>query len=169
MKTYLILLGLAGAAAAGPTMTDRITPEEIAARQKATTPFNAIPRPVIGAEGQVANPAGQSLINQSEILNDGIHWTLVPKGAVLHIPPAFSDRVGAKPLGKLLTWTEFLTANRNWLFTEEVTLDLAAGKKPFALSRQEAWNKGNKVVIAVLRGGPISVRNEPNAPVALVP
>lgn len=169
MKTYLILLGLAGAAAAGPKMTDRITPEEIAARQKASAPLSVIPQPAAGAQGQVTTPAGQSLIKQSEILNDGIHWTLVPKGAVLHIPPTFSDRVGAKPLGKLLTWTDFLTANRNWLFTEEVTFDHASGKKPFAASRQEAWGKGNKVVVAVLRGGPISVRTEPSPPVAIVP
>ena len=169
MKTYLILLGLAGSATAGPRMTDRITPDEIAARQKSSAPLAALPRPMAGAAGQVTSPAEQSLIKQSEILNDGIHWTLVPKGAVLHIPPAFSDRVGAKPLGKLLTWTEFLTANRSWLFTEEVTFDHAAGKKPFAASRHDAWNKGNKVVVAVLRGGPISVRSEPTTPVASVP
>jgi hypothetical protein len=169
MKTTILLLCLGGVAVAGPKMTDRITAEEIAARQKAPTPLAAIPQPTAAKEAEVTRPGGQSLIKQSDILNDGINWTLVPKGAVLHIPPAFGNRVGAKPLGTLLTWTEFLTVNRNWLFTEEVTFEHATGKKPFAASRREAWSKGGKVVIAVHQGGPISVRNEATSPVAVVP
>jgi hypothetical protein len=167
MKAPLILLALTGAALAGPPMTDRITPEEIAARQKSATPLAAIPQPAAPTEARVARPGDQSIIKQSDILNDGIHWTLVPKGSVLHIPAAFSTRVGAKPLGTLLTWSEFLTVNRNWLFTEEVTFDQASGKSPFAPSRLGAWDKNGKVVVAVHFGGPISVvRGEPSNPVA---
>ena len=168
MKTTLILLALASASFAAPTMTDRITPEEIAARQKAASPLAAIPQPAaVPAEAPVTRPGEQSLIKQSDILNDGMNWTIVPKGAVLHIPHTFATRVGAKPIGTLLPWVEFLTVNRNWLFTEEVTFDIAAGKKPILPSRFEAWQKVNKVVVAVHQGGPISVRPQPPAnPVA---
>ena len=167
MKTTLILLALASTSFAGPAMTDRITPEEIAARQKAPSPLASIPQPAaVPAEAPVAHPGEQSLIKQSDILNDGMNWTIVPKGAVLHIPPAFATRVGAKPIGKLLPWVEFLTVNRNWLFTEEVTFDIAAGKKPILPSRLEAWQKVNKVIVAVHQGGPISVRPQPATPVA---
>ncbi|MEK7953781.1 hypothetical protein [Luteolibacter soli] len=164
MKTTLLLLALANAALAAPTMTESITPEEIAARQKAPSPLAAIPQPAASTEtGTVVHPEEQSIIKQSDILNDGQHWTLVPKGAVLHIPPAFTTRVGAKPVGTLLPWVEFLTVNRNWLFTEEVNIDNASGKTPLPPSRLEAWQKLKKVVVAVHLGGPISVRTQPPA------
>lgn len=164
MKTTLLLLSsLAGAAFAAPAMTDRITPEEIAARQKSAP---AVTQPVEAAEAKVARPGEQSLIKQSDILADGNNWTLVPKGAVLHIPAALNNRVGAKPLGTLLSWTDFLTVNRGWLFTEEVTFDQAAGKTPIPPSRTEFWKKNGKVIVAVHLGGPISVRTEPVTPVA---
>lgn len=164
MKTTLLLLSsLAGAAFAAPAMTDRVTPEEIAARQKSAS---AVTQPVEVPEAKVARPAEQSLIKQSDILSDGNNWTLVPKGAVLHIPAALNNRVGAKPLGTLLSWTDFLTVNRGWLFTEEVTFDQAAGKTPIPPSRTEFWKKNGKVIVAVHLGGPISVRTEPVTPVA---
>ena len=164
MKTTLLLLSsLAGAAFAAPAMTDRITPEEIAARQKSAP---AVTQPVEAAEAKVARPGEQSLIKQSDVLSDGNNWTLVPKGAVLHIPAALNNRVGAKPLGTLLSWTDFLTVNRGWLFTEEVTFDQAAGKTPIPPSRTEFWKKNGKVIVAVHLGGPISVRTEPLTPVA---
>ena len=167
MKTTLFLLtSLAGAAIAGPTMTDRITPEEIAARQKSTPA--AFFQPVAGAEAKVARPGEQSLIKQSDILTDGHNWTLVPKGAVLHIPAAMSNRVGAKPVGTLLSWIDFLTVNRGWLFTEEVTFEQAAGKTPIPPSRHDFWKKNGKVIVAVHLGGPISVRTEPTTPVASI-
>lgn len=167
MKTTLLLLSsLAGAALAAPAMTDRITPEEIAARQK---PAAAVTQPAEVAEAKVARPGEQSLIRQSDILSDGNNWTLVPKNAVLHIPAALNNRIGAKPLGTLLSWTDFLTINRGWLFTEEVTFDQAAGKTPIPPSRTEFWKKNGKVIVAVHLGGPISVRTEPVTPVASTP
>lgn len=161
--TLLLLSSLAGAALAAPAMTDRITPDEIAARQKSAP---AIAQPVEAAEAKVARPTEQSLIKQSDILSDGNNWTLVPKGAVLHIPAALNNRIGAKPVGTLLSWTDFLTVNRGWLFTEEVTFDQAAGKTPIPPSRTEFWKKNGKVIVAVHLGGPISVRTEPVTPVA---
>jgi hypothetical protein len=166
MKTTLFLLAsLAGGALAAPPMTDRITPEEIAARRTAS-PVAALEQQVAGAEAKVARPGEQSLIKQSEILSDGTHWTLVPKGAVLHIPAAMAARVNAKPIGTLLSWNEFLVANRGWLFTEEVTMDQAAGKNAIPASRTEFWQKNGKVIVAVHLGGPISVIALPSTPVA---
>lgn len=169
MKSPLILLALAGTVAAAPQMTDRITVEEIAARHK-SSPMAAIPKPnATGQQTVVARPGDQSLIEQSDVLNDGINWTLVPKGAVLHVPQPFASRVGSKPLGNLMTWSDFLKVNRSWLFTEEVLIDQAAGKRPIPPSRNDAWIKLGKVVVAVLHGGPISVRPEPTTPVASTP
>ncbi|MCW1884252.1 hypothetical protein OKA04_05880 [Luteolibacter flavescens] len=167
MKSTLILLALASVAAAAPRMTDRVTPEEILARQK-PSPLSAIPQPAAPDEAPVVRPGEQSLIKKSEVLSDGTHWTIVPKGAVLHTPPAFAAKVGAKPIGTLLSWSEFLTANRAWLNTEEVSFDNAAGKTALPPAKQENWQKQAKVVVAVHLGGPISVRPQPQpeAPVA---
>lgn len=166
MKTSLpLLLVLAGAALAGPGMTDRVTPAEIASRQT-PSPLQALQEAAPEAEAKVARATGQSLIAQSDILHDGRNWTIVPKGAVLHIPAALAPRVGARPLGTLLTWNEFLTVNRGWVFTEEVTMDQAAGERPIGASRMDFWAKNGKVIVAVHLGGPISVRKEALTPVA---
>jgi hypothetical protein len=165
MKSPLILIALAASSFAAPTMTDRVTAEELEARRKGANPLATLPQPAAGDTAKVARPEGESLIRQSDILSDGTHWTLVPKGAVLHTPPAFAARVGAKPLGTLLSWTDFLTVNRNWLFIEEVSFAQAAGKDPLAPGRADSWAKLGKVVVAVHLGGPISVRTpEPAAP-----
>lgn len=150
------LAGLLAIAHAAPTVSDTPTPEQFAAMRKAS-PMDSLPQTPADVEKQVLRAGEQSLIKQSEILNDGTHWTLVPKGAVLHVPPSMANRVGAKPLGTLLPWMDFLMANRAWLSTEETTFDQAAGKTPLMPERLAAWPKLNKVVVAVHQGGPISV------------
>jgi hypothetical protein len=169
MKSPLFLMTLAVATAIGaPQMTDRITPEEIAARRK-SSPMKVVDTPSVAAGPAAARPGEPSLIKQSDILSDGHNWTIVPKGALLHVPEALANRVGARPIGTLLVWNEFLTVNRGWLFTEEVTFAQAAGKAPIPASRTEFWQKNGKVIVAVHLGGPISVRSEPATPVAATP
>lgn len=169
MRTTLaILSSIAGSAIAAPQMVDRVTPEQMAERQS-STPFAALQQQQEQAtadmNAKVERPGEQSLIKQSDILHDGSNWTIVPKGALLHVPAQMSARVGAKPLGTLLGWTEFLTANRAWIATEEVSFEQAAGKKPVADTKKEFWATQTKVVVAVHQGGPISVRTpQPAAP-----
>jgi hypothetical protein len=160
MKNTILFLAVAsGSALAAPSVTDRITPEQMAERQ-AGSPFDELKKQQQTAdkEAQVVRPEGQSLIKQSEILHDGAHWTLVPKGAVLHVPAQMSPRVGTKPIGTLLSWSDFLIANRAWIQTEEVTFDQAAGKVPLQDARKEFWHNQTKVIVAVHLGGPISVK-----------
>jgi hypothetical protein len=167
MKTpaFFLVLAAAGSAFAETPITDRITPEQMAALQGAPSPFDALKKQQQQAEKEanVSRPDSQSLIKQSEILHDGTHWTMVPKGAVLHTPAQMSPRVGTKPLGTLLSWEDFLIANRGWIQTEEVTFDQAAGKAPLQEARQEFWKNQTKVIVAVHLGGPISVKVTPPA------
>jgi len=167
MKNTLPLLAvLTGAALAAPPMTDRITPEQMAQRQSSNNAFTELQKKAQTAEkeAQVARPGGQSIISQSEILHDGQHWTLVPKGAVLHVPAQMRPRVGLKPIGTLLSWIDFLTANRAWIATEEVSYDQACGKKPLPEARVEYWKNQTSVIVAVYQGGPISVKQVEPAP-----
>jgi hypothetical protein len=169
MKISLLLLSaLAGSALAEPPMTDRITPEEMSKLQGATSPIEALKKEqqqtVDPKKDKVERASEQSLIKQSDILHDGSNWTIVPKGAVLHVPAQMAPRVGAKPLGTLLSWDDFLMANRAWISTEEVSFEQAAGKQPLVAAHKEYWPTQTKVIVAVYHGGPISVRTPQPAP-----
>lgn len=156
MKSTLILLALVANAAAGPPVLQRITPASLAKLQQ-STPMSRLQRPVEG-EAIVERPAEQSIIKQSMILHDGQNWTLVPKGAVLFLPDPLKNRVDVKPLGTLLPFVDFLTKNRSWITTNEVTFNQAAGTEALPEERSTFWSKQDKMVIAVHQSGPISVR-----------
>lgn len=172
MKSTLSLLAIlaAGAASAAAQMTDRITPEELAKRQAAPSPFAELKKQEQAneKEAKVVRPGEQSIVAQSEILHDGSNWTMVPKGAVLCVPAQMRPRVGTKPLGTLLSWPDFLIANRAWISTEEVSYDQACGKKPLPPAKVEFWKNQTSVIVATFQGGPISVK-QPEPPAAPAP
>jgi len=156
MKTALILCALATSALAGPPVLVRITPEALAKLQQGN-PMAQLQKPVPG-EAKVTTPENQSILKQSMILHDGKNWTIVPKGAVVFLPETLKSRVDAKPVGKLLTFADFITINRNWITTNEVSFDQAAGNEPLPAASVAFWAKQDKLVIAVHQSGPISVR-----------
>lgn len=165
MKSTLSLLAILSATAAAQ-MTDRITPEEMAKRQSSNTSFAELQKKEQAnqKEANVVRPGEESIIKQSEILHDGTHWTMVPKNAVLHVPAQMKPRVGTKPLGTLLSWSDFLIANRSWITTEEVSYDQACGKKPLPEGKVEFWKNQTSVIVATYQGGPISVKRPEPAP-----
>lgn len=156
MKTTLVLCALAANALAAPPILNRVTPETLAGLQ-ARDPMVRLVKPVEG-EAKIARPQDQSIIKQSTILHDGGNWTLVPNGAVVFLPETMKHRVKPSPAGNLLSWVDFLTANRSWITTVEVSFDQAAGHKPIPPERAAFWAKQDKIVIAVHQRGPISVR-----------
>ena len=156
MKTTLILLALVNAAFAGAPVLARTTPEALAKLQK-NSPMTSLKQPAKD-EAPVARPTGQSIIKQSSILHDGTNWTLVPKGAVIFIPAALKGRVDVSPVGTLLSWSDFLIQNRNWITTTDISFDQAAGNEAMPAERAAFWAKQDKIVIAVHQNGPISVR-----------
>jgi len=169
MKSTLSLLAILSTSAAvtQAQMTDRITPEQMAERQTATSPFAELKKQEQAnqKEANVVRPGEESIIKQSEILHDGTNWTMVPKGAVLHVPAQMKPRVGTKPLGNLMSWSDFLIANRGWITTEEVSYDQAAGKRPLPEAKVEFWKNQTSVIVATYQGGPISVKRiEPATP-----
>jgi len=136
------------------------------ANPRPASPFAALPQtaPVVDGEKSIVRPGQESILAQSSILNDGSFWTLVPKGAVLHIPAGHQAKVDAKPVGTLLPWADFLARNFAWLGTCDIDLAQAAGTRPMAADLPETWGKLGKVVVAVHFAGPISVK--PAAPAA---
>ncbi len=162
MKTALILCALSNTAFAAEPVLQRITPDELAKLQHET--------PLIRLEKSaqsptvVSSPGGQSIIKQSVVLNDGKNWTIIPQGAVIFLPQALKSRVDANPVGTLLQWHDFLTQNRAWITTNDVSFDQASGKEALPPERAAYWAKQEKIVIATHRQGPISVRLAPEPP-----
>lgn len=165
MKTSLILWALASCAFATTPILERATPEALI-KLRQIDPMSSMEKPaedVISASRQQS----QSLIEQSTILCFGGHWTFVPPKAVIHLPAALKARVNTAPSGSLLPWVEFLTKNPNWITTNEVTFDQAAGNEPIPAERMAFLTKQDKVVVAVHQTGPISVHMaESNAQLA---
>ena len=156
MKAAILWIALAGSVCAETTVSEPITAQALLVKQQSVS-LKGLTRTVVGEIAPVPRAETQSIIAQSQILHDGKHWTLVPKGAVLFIPARKSENVGARPVGTLLQWREFLTRNPEWISTQETTFDQASGEVPFAEEKVEFWKKQDRVIVAVHQGGPISV------------
>jgi hypothetical protein len=151
----LLLLALASSAAAAPPILVRVKPEAIAELQKRDPMVRLVKA---GEEAKVVREESPSLIVNSTILHDGKNWTLVPKGAVVHTPSSLRARINKKPVGTLLPWQDFLTRNRTWIVSHEVTFDQAAGNDSLPADQCAAWKQQEKLVVAVHNQGPISVQ-----------
>ncbi len=165
MKTPALILLMAGTAAATPLVLPR-TSQETLARLQGIDPLARYQRPEAVAAPAAARP---SIIRQSTLLHDGVHWTLVPAGAVVHVPASLKQRVGTAPAGTLLPWSDFLALNRGWLTTVEISLEQASGKQALPAERAAFWEKQDRIVIATHRGGPISLHQSEPQPLASNP
>ena len=161
MKTTMLLCAMVASSMAAQPLVPRITADELSRLQKAD-PMIRLQRPA-GDEAKVGRPDSQSIISQSTILTDGTRWTIVPQGAVVHMPENLKSRVSAEPTGELVTWNDFLTANHGWISTCEVSFDQASGKTALPEERTSLWSKQKKIVIAVHQHGPISARLKNNS------
>ncbi|WP_411827255.1 hypothetical protein [Luteolibacter sp. AS25] len=159
MKTFTLWLALAISVSAEPVVNKPVTVQEMKARQLQNSSLGLANLTQTSAEEHAPTPrAGkQSIIAHSEILHDGTHWTLVPKGAVLHIPERQAANVGNRPVGTLLQWRDFLAKNVAWISTHETSFSEASGERSIPEAQTEYWKKQDRVIIAVHQGGPISV------------
>ncbi len=151
MKTAILWIALAVPVCADPTVTEPISTQALLVKQQSNS-FENLERP--DAEAPAIPRSGNlSIIARSEILHDGQHWTLVPKGAVLFVPKRKSENVGSRPIGTLLSWQEFLAKNPAWISTHETTFDQASGEVPFSEEKVEFWKTQECVIVAVHQGG----------------
>ncbi|MFU8894400.1 MAG: hypothetical protein ACNA8L_12320 [Luteolibacter sp.] len=111
-------------------------------------------------EGEAATKVHQpeSIIANSDILSFNGLTTLVPKRAILAVPDAHKNRIGKHVDGhKVVTWKEFLFANRGWITTVEVTRAQAEGREALSEATTERFAKATNLIVATYSGGPISV------------
>lgn len=105
----------------------------------------------------------KDLVSQSDFISSAGAATLVPKHAILKVPVSYADRIRFQEGSRILSWTEFFAANRNWITTIEVTPEQASGKQALSKEASELVAKSSNLIVATHRGGPISVL-APKAP-----
>jgi len=99
----------------------------------------------------------RSIIGSSTLLSSGVHWTLVPRGAVVYVPDHLKGKIVAKPSGTLISWKKFLHKNYGWLHIHPVKMTQAQGKEKISQKSIKAYKSMGKIVVATCAQGPISV------------
>jgi hypothetical protein len=156
MKTTLLLCAFTLNAFASQPVLVRVTPDTLAKLQERDPMIRLVDS--AGNEIKTTSPLSHSTMDQSSILHDGTHWTLVPKGALIHLPAEIKDRSNVKPVGTLLPWKDFLAKNQQWIATSEVSFDQAAGNEELPAEYAGSLANQGKVVVAVHRNDPASVQ-----------
>ncbi len=98
-----------------------------------------------------------NIVDESDFLSFNGRSTLVPKGAILHIPPALKDRIKFTPGNPLLPWGDFFAVNRAWITTVEVSRIQAEGNQALAEETTKSISKSTSLIVATYKTGPISV------------
>ncbi|MBK1791572.1 hypothetical protein [Persicirhabdus sediminis] len=158
MKIYPIILGglvmLYHQLEAVPQkLTAAERSEMVADQRKFFSPEEGKP-----SENKSSTRHKRDLLAQSTILASKGTWTIVPKGAVVHVPEYLRKHVVVAPAGKLVSWAEFLKNNRRVVKSMEVQSDVANGLQPIDELVKEQMMLQRVIVVAVKNRNPIAVR-----------
>lgn len=99
----------------------------------------------------------KDLVSQSDFICVSGVATLVPKHAILKVPAAYERCTTYQQGSRILSWSDFFAANRNWITTVEITPDQAAGKTPLSDELNAFISKSTNLIVATYKGGPISL------------
>jgi hypothetical protein len=109
-----------------------------------------------GADPSVTNRP-KDILADSDFISYNGHATLVPKRAIMQIPKGYADRIRLEPGTKLQSWSDFFAVNRGWITTVEISRVQAEGNQPLPEETQKQLSKSGNLIVAVYRGGPISL------------
>ena len=98
----------------------------------------------------------KNVIERSMILSANGYSTLVPKGAILHLPSKHSSKIVQEPEGNLIAFPEFLRKNIAWLTCREVSMKEAVGDQPLNEQTKEACLNAGRIVISTIQRSPVS-------------
>ncbi|QJE97653.1 hypothetical protein [Luteolibacter luteus] len=146
-----------GTVPAKPVMRDAATHDDlvIRTRQIEQEKIQPVFTPMENDPAKAYQP--QDLISRSDILCFNGIATLVPKRAVIHVPKNMASRIGMQDGAKIVTWPDFLAANRNWVTTSPVSRPQAEGQMPLSEATVKSFEKESRLVVAVYEECPISV------------
>jgi len=140
---------------------DAVTAEELQKQYETSSKVNPFAESMklakLDGEDPTKTNKVPNLIDTSDFLSFGGLTTLVPKRAIIHIPKNYRDRIQFVKGSRIVVWPDFYVANRGWIKTLEVTREQAMGTEPFDEKVAENIEKSSVVVVAVYKGGPISV------------
>lgn len=98
-----------------------------------------------------------SLMAMSCFLEGNGKAVILPKGCILYRAPSPMINCPEKPATHPVDWLEFLTANRALVRCLEVTEDQIRGVVPIPPEALDPQGKPEAVLIATLRGNPVTV------------
>jgi len=166
MKTSVLILTILASQVYGEVVreadvrsSDAATNESLAKKYRAVSLEDPMKKfeATKGEDPSVVNKVG-NLLENSELVTFNGQTTLVPKNAIIKIPEKFAGRINKHIEGaKIVGWLDFLSTNRGWITTIEVTLAQAKGEVPVSPDLMETASKSGNLLVAVLQGGPISV------------
>lgn len=147
-----------GADAPKVRFRDAATHDQLARRLRKSEQIDPMDK-LQPAKGEDPSKVNQptDLLESSDVICFGGVATLVPKRAILSAPKGVKDRVGLQKGVRIVGWLEFLSLNRGWITTVEVTRAQAEGNKNIAEETRDRISKTSNLVVATLMGGPISV------------
>lgn len=94
------------------------------------------------------------------LVKDGNH-TVVPSGAVLNVPEKLLAMVSKKAVGALIGWPDFLKRYPRLVTTKDVSWSTVKGEDPITKKEKKLFEVGNKIVVAVFKGSPVTVLEPP--------
>ncbi|WP_367872418.1 hypothetical protein [Luteolibacter sp. Populi] len=133
-----------------------ITAEELKRRQ-AVEKFNGF-----AAADPVAK--GWDLETNSEFVVFDGNVTILPKGAIIHVPDRYKANVVTKMQGNLMLWPEFVARYPGLVARMDVTMEEVTGTTPFKPERLLAERRRNLIIVGVLNGNPITVSRQTITP-----
>ncbi len=166
MKTILpLLLSATAALATGgeqpelrKQFRDAATHEQLAhALRKAEQRDPMKKREAVAGEDPSKVNRPVNLLEQSDIISFRGLATLVPKQAILAVPPRYKQLLAAQPGDRFVGWADFYARNRGWITTVEVSRIQAEGNQEIPQETREQIGKSTNLVVATYQSGPISV------------
>ncbi|MFM7182338.1 MAG: hypothetical protein ACKO2G_12860 [Verrucomicrobiales bacterium] len=154
------LVSVALGAPKNPVIQDRISDAEFNARHaKAVLPYAALEGAGMKAVESEKSEQDEvaDLLARSAFLTDGRQCTILPAGAVIHVPKNREDRVvKSAPSLPLVTWEDFLRANASWIREFAIDSDQATGAKPFDPKAAQALGSSGSIVISTYIRQPVA-------------
>lgn len=141
-----------------PVFRDAATHEDLARKLRAAEANDPMKKmtPLEGEDPSKVNRP-TDLLEQSDIICFRGFATLVPKRAILAAPENYKKYLTLEPGARIVPWADFYARNRGWITTVEVSRVQAEGNEAFSEETTERIGKSANLIVATLKGGPISV------------
>ena len=135
-------------------------PDDSVLAQKQANQKVAIPKGIVegSAESKATDMTDQAaaFMARSIFLIDGPNCTLLPLGAVIHIPKNRSESAVKTTPKPQVSWSQFYSSNLGWLKELELDVDEVMGRKEVNMEKVKAAAKSGAIVVCTYLKQPVS-------------